>query len=191
MEASLVHGKNLSPGKSLIRAMRSFMASLLSSQTTSLEENLSLTVPTNIFIRSQLLCEYISDQVGVNFGLNNFLMVLYLDFINESVKKYKPKEVLKTLTQRLPVDKIKISNGTEMYECSPYKQNTTEILISMVKKDACKGKIVLAELKELYGYQISLDRMLTVIWIEFIEKYKKGDNNKALNNIIKMLQKQN
>lgn len=67
----------------------------------------------------------------------------------------------------------------------------TEVIITIDKKEALKEEMILAEIDELHGQAISLEKMLSNLWIHFIEEYKRGDNVKAFNNaIVRMLKKQ-
>lgn len=164
--------------------VKSFAASL--SKSVSLE----LTVPTNIFIRTNLLCEYIQEQVGVEFGLHNFLMVLYLDFISSSIKKYDPLKIVREISQTYDYnDTIKIVIGNDVYLHNRREANMTTLHIEMDKKDVLKGEMLLCELDDLLGCQISFEKLLTNLWVNFIEKYKKGDGTEAFNSIVKMLKK--
>lgn len=151
-----------------------------------------LELPTNLFIRTKLLCEYIKEQAGFNFGVHDFLMVLYLDFINSSIKKYDPIKIYRLINYSYDYDDtLKIVVGNDIYIHKKRESNISKIIIPIEKSNVLKGEMLLAEIDELYGHNISFEKMLSNLWINFIETYKKGDNDKALNDIIKMLKKNN
>lgn len=151
--------------------------------------SLTITVPTAIYLRTKLLCEYISEEVDVDFDIANFLMLLYLDFINSSIKKYEPLKMYRSINPIYQQNEtLKITQGKKVL--AEYKRNNeskTSLFITMDKKDAVKGEMILYELDELYGHNLKLEQMMGNLWINFIEEYKRGDNQKALNTIIKML----
>jgi hypothetical protein len=153
--------------------------------------SLRLQVPTNIYLRTELLCEYIEEKVGVDFEINHFLMALYLDFLQKSISKYNPMKIYRKINQSHGYgDVLEIHANDKVYKYKKRKENTTELFITIDKKDALKGEMLLAEIDELYGQAISLETMLSNLWINFIEEYKRGDNVKAFNEIVRMLKKQ-
>lgn len=168
------------------KIVREFVSSF--SSTVSL----TIAIPTPVYLRTKLLCEYINDEVGVDFDVSNFLMVLYLDFIHASVKRYEPLYMYRSIHLKYPkADTLIISQGSKILaEYKRDKETRTDIWISMDKKDVLKGEMVLYELDELYGHQLTFEEMLANLWINFIEEYKRGNHEKALNAIIKMLKKQ-
>lgn len=153
---------------------------------------LNVIVPTNILIRTKLICDYISEEVEVEFSIENFLMIVYLDFIRESIRKYDPLKIYRQLNESFGYnDTIKLTFGDEVYEYNKRECSRTELIIEMDKKDALKGQQLLSELDDLYGRtNITLEKMISTLWINFIENYKRGEHDKALKTIIKMLKQQ-
>lgn len=171
--------------RGLIGAINSFISSFSKSAT------LRVNIPNMVYIRTKLLCEYISEQVGVEFGIENFLMILYIDFTNEAIKKYDPKRIYGIISNSYGYeDTIKIAySNSEVYEYRRRDEKQVSLILSMDKRDVMKGELLLTEIYELYGHKISFEKMLSNLWINFIEEYKRGNNQKALNAIIKMLKK--
>lgn len=169
-------------GNGILNALGTFIQSFSENIT------MRLVIPTNVFNRTQLICEYIEGEVEINFGIEDFLMVVYMDYIKSSVRKYDPIKIYKELNSCYGyTDKIKISSGSYVQEYDRLNCRKTEITISMTKKDARKGQLLLNEMKELYGLNMSFDKMLIALWINFIEKYKRGDSSKCLKAILKIL----
>lgn len=153
--------------------------------------SLRLHVPTNVYLRTELLCEYIEETVDIEFGVNHFLTVLYLDFLQKSISKYNPLKIYQTINQSYGYeDVLEIHDNQKVYKYKKTKAHMTEVIITIDKKEALKGEMILAEIDELYGQAISLEKMLSNLWIHFIEEYKRGDNVKAFNAIVRMLKKQ-
>lgn len=161
---------------------------------SSLSPSVSLTIsiPTSIYLRTKLLCEYVSEEVGVDFDISNFLMLLYLDFICSSIKKYEPLKMYRSIHPKYGTDDtLVIKKGSKILaEYKKKNETKTQIWMTMAKKDVLKGEMVLYELDELYGHNLTFEEMMANLWINFIEEYKRGEQAKALNAIIKMLKKQ-
>lgn len=147
---------------------------------------LNIEIPTKIYLRTEQICQYIEQQVDVSFDISNFIMVLYLDFMDKAINKYTTFEIY-TLLNRCPeMDKIKIVCGQDIWEGHLKDYNSTNLLITMKKKDVLKGELLLAEIDETYGFQTSFERVIEALWIEFIKGYQ--NNRKLLKSIIKILQ---
>ena len=50
-----------------------------------------VNIPKNILFRTELICEYVQEEHEYTFNLNNFLILLYLDFVKTSIKTYNPE----------------------------------------------------------------------------------------------------
>lgn len=150
--------------------------------------NINIAIPKETVLRTQLMCKYISEEENCDFDLNTFIMLLYLDFVRESIEHYNPQKVLKQLTFDYVNNKsLLISNGSDSYQVNnniSYSNYSIEFDI----EEAEKGQLILNELFELFHIKISFNKLIEQIWISFIYKYKTGDNKKAfsyLRNILK------
>lgn len=157
-----------------------------SSKTVSLR----IQIPTTIYIRTKLLCEFIENEVESSFRIQDFLLVLYENFIEKSIKKYNPLFVYQEINKIYSQDHVlTIKHNETMIQRKRRESGQTIIYCTMAKKEALKGEMLLAEIDEIYGYHAQLEDMLATLWLNFIEEYKRGDNNKALEAIIKMLKR--
>lgn len=150
--------------------------------------NIDICIPKDIVLRTKLICNYISDKEDCDFDLNTFIMLLYLDFVRESIEHYNPQKVLKQLTFDYVNNKsLLISNGSDSYQVNnniSYSSYSIEFDI----EEAEKGQLILNELFELFHVRIPFNKLIEQLWISFIYKYKTGDNKKAFNylrNILK------
>lgn len=152
------------------------------------ENMYEINIPMNVFHRTELICNYIKIEKGYDFGVENFLMLLYLDFIRQSVKSYNPKKIYKQITTEYYEKKsFLIAAGEEAYEVTKTNYKPCKLDIYIDKENMLAGKLILDELYDLYRVRISFNRLLESLWIGFIESYKKGENNKAYTTIVKLL----
>lgn len=169
--------------KTILEGIYSFIHSLSS------EITITLIVPTNIVKRTQLICNYISEELDIEFCIYDFIMLLYENFIKNSIKKYEPIKMIKKLNKSYSYDEIiKISySDKEVYSFNRNKCDKKQVIIKMPKETAYNGQLLLDELYDLYRHNLNIEKMIYKIWIDFIEDYKRGEENKVLKDIIKML----
>lgn len=150
-----------------------------------------IEIPGNLFYRTELMCSYISEQMDIDFTFVDFLMLLYKDFIKQSVKNYNPLSTYKFLIKKhdnCSKDSITISDGSST---SIYYKNRNikfkEVTLEVDKEEMKKGQLILDELEDLYNLDMSFDELLTQLWVSFIEDYKNGTNKRAYHSLIKIL----
>jgi len=173
--------------ESIFDKIRYFLSDLF-----AIEEipSFTLQIPKNILLRTELLCKYISEDKGYSFNLENFLMLLYLDFIKTTIKEYNPEKVFKMLSKSYYDNSvIKLSNGIDSCLIDRTDINICNITITMDEDDLKKGQLVLEEIFELYKHRYSFSRLMEALWLNFIDGYKRGENKKAYQSIVKLLEK--
>lgn len=152
-------------------------------------QTLQVVIPSNIYLRTKLICEYISDKMNVSFTLPQFLMLLYLDFIEHSITEYNPLNLYCQIQPMLKEEYLIIHDKERYIRYETPKPTMTEIVFTMDKTDIEKGQLLLDELEDLYGQVPTLEEMLANLWIHFIEEYKQGNPKHALNEIIEMIKR--
>lgn len=161
---------------------------ILFNAVKSSDEVVDINIPKNVLIRTKLLCRYIEEEQDVEFDLNNFLMLIYLDFVKTSIKTYDPEKIFKMLTKDyLSNNKILLSNGTDSCYIEKNKTEFSNITITIEKKDYEYGQMILDEIYDLYKYRISYSHLLESLWMDFMECYKNGTKKRAFKTIIKLL----
>ncbi|UYZ38984.1 hypothetical protein OD350_29290 (plasmid) [Clostridium beijerinckii] len=139
----------------------------------------TIILPKEVILRTQLICNYISEEEDCYFDLNSFLLLLYLDFIKDCIEKYDPKKVLQRLTYNyLDKKPLIITNGYEKYQLNS-TSSYYEYNINFEKTEASKGELILDELHELFHCHISFNTLIEQLWVSFIYRYKTGENKKA------------
>ncbi|WCK56954.1 hypothetical protein PP175_27575 (plasmid) [Aneurinibacillus sp. Ricciae_BoGa-3] len=159
-----------------------------------IEEEVSPTlyvqVPTTVGLRTEMLCEYFNRKYEPpeQIGIQEFIMLLYFNFLDSSIEKYDPMKIYRTLHKSyLNEEPLEIVNNGKVTHYQPKGYNKTRYEIDMDKSSIRKGEILLMELDELYGHSLTVEKMLASIWINFIEAYKRGDDKKFSDSILKLL----
>lgn len=150
----------------------------------------NINIPKNVVIRTQLICDLVQEEHNYIFNINNFLMLLYINFIKTSIKSYNPEKTFKLLTQSFYEPDLILTNGSDKCIVKRNNYEYNNITIEIDKNDFEKGQLILDELFDIYKYKISFSHLIEALWLDFIEAYKSGSNKKAYYFIIQLL-KQN
>ncbi|WP_297636925.1 hypothetical protein [uncultured Clostridium sp.] len=155
------------------------------------EKELTLNIPKKDFYRTELLCKCIEDDIEDDFLIEHFLMCLYLDFIRDCIKVYNLEKVYKILKEdyKNRDKKICISNGSKNVEVILEREKCIRLNITMEKKSMVKGELILMELKEEFGIEISFEELLEKLWIGFIREYKSKNSKITYNYLIKIIER--
>lgn len=162
---------------------------------------LELNLPASLYFRAEILCEDIQDLSGIEFTHRHLLNILFHDFLVYVQKNPNPKELYHLLLQRNPVPApIKpmklIHDGQELLLDVPKKviQSPTTskmktLRYEVKRKLALRGEVVLADIAEIYPqHPFTLEKVLEILYIDFIDKFKKGEKKDAIVNILDYLE---
>lgn len=175
------------PKLSLFYKIKNILQNLLVTESSPM---FTLHIPNNTLYRTELICKYISDEQGYDFGLENFLMLLYLDFIQDAIKHYNPHKIFELLKKSYYTSEtIILSNGIDTYSIDKVDLNVCNLTITMSESDVKKGELILNEIYELYRYRFQFSKLLESLWLNFIEGYKCGDNKRAYHSMVNLLKK--
>lgn len=148
----------------------------------------NLNIPSDTLYRTKLICDFIEDEIDEDFRLENFLMLIYLDFIKNAVKNYNPKSIYTLLNKSYYDTKtILLSDGNEIISIDRDPTDLSLLQITISRKDFEKGQLILDEIYELYKSRYSFSKLLECLWMDFIASYKTGENKRAYHSIIKIL----
>lgn len=153
-------------------------------------ESATIRIPNDVYNRTKLMCAFIEDEVDSTFDIDDFIMLLYMDFIKYAVRNYNPKRVLTESTRKSSSSDddvliLQMDGQTHKIYRNNIKHTYLDLKIS--KKEYRKGQLLLDELESLYSIKIPFDVMLSNLLINFIEDYKTGTNKRAYTSVVKML----
>jgi len=154
---------------------------------------LNINIPLNLYLRVEIFCEDIQDLSEIAFNQNDLMNLLYEDFLLFAKKNPNPKAVFKLLTSLDHVGGKECSlepQGESIFKLVhiEQRQSMQKLQIKMKRKLALRGEVLLADIEEVqpeHGY--TLERVLELLYIDFIDKFRKGDNETAINNILSLL----
>lgn len=158
---------------------------------------LELNIPDNTYFRMKILCEDISELSGQLFNQQKMIDLLWGQFIDQ-VKRVPNFEMVHDMLieredKRSVVKKeIKQQKNTFTFFENTYnaavKTNKKTIQYRMNRKQALRGEIMLADISEIKpDHQLTLERVLEIIYCDFIEKYKTGESEQVVEQIIDII----
>lgn len=158
---------------------------------------LELNIPDATYFRMKVLCEDISELSGQIFNQQKMIDILWSQFIDQVKRVPDFKTVHDMLIERedkrmIVKDEIVQKKNTFMFFETSHnvaaKTNKKVMQYRMNRKQALRGEIMLADIAEIKpDHQLTLERVLEIIFCDFIEKYKQGESEQAVKQIIDII----
>jgi hypothetical protein len=154
---------------------------------------LMIDVPKNLFLRAEVFCEDIQDLSEMPFSQNDLINLLYNDFLTYAKKNPNPRALFRMLTsldQQAGKDTHLAKQGESVFKLihKDVRQEMKTLQLRMRRKFALRGEVLLADMEEVqpqHGY--TLERVFELLYVDFIDKFRKGDNAAAIKNILSLL----
>lgn len=165
---------------------------------------LELNVPRSSYFRMKVLCEDITELSGQLFTQQNMIQLLWNDFINQ-VKKVPNFEMVYSLlldreakmvvvTKEIIEEKKNSFTFFDNEQVVPIRKlmknekNTSSFQYRMNRKQALRGEVMLADIAEIHpDHHFTLERVLEIIYCDFIEKYKQGESESVVQQIVESI----
>lgn len=181
---------------SLIRSS-DFFGKLLHKMNKSSTVLLSIDVPLPLYLRAEVFCEDIQDLSNMGFSQNDLMNLLYNDFLLFAKKNPNPLALyrLLTSTETQAGKDVKLEKqGTTVFKLvhKEKHQNMRALNLRMRRKFALRGEVMLADMEEVepnHGY--TLEKVCELLYMDFIDKFRKGNHTDAIENILRLLDDEN
>lgn len=155
---------------------------------------LTIEVPLNLYLRAEVFCEDIQDLSEMPFSQTDLINLLYNDFLTYAKKNPDPLALFRLLTsldQQAGKDVRLEKQGKSVFKLiqKDVQQERKTLQLRMRRKFALRGEVLLSDLEEVqpnHGY--TLERIFELFYIDFIDKFRKGDNAAAIQNILALLE---
>ncbi|QOY37022.1 hypothetical protein AWH56_005085 [Anaerobacillus isosaccharinicus] len=163
---------------------------------------LDLTIPKSTYFRMKILCEDISDLSGSIFPQQKMLDLLWYDFINQ-IKRVPNFNLIYDMLLERETKTIVTTRGVIQERRNTFTFFEDEQLVvkktiktnesmnftyRINRKQALRGEVFLADMSQVQpNHHFTLERVLEIIYCDFIEKYKQGDAEKIVGEIVDSL----
>ena len=154
----------------------------------------TIEIPLNLFLRAEVFCEDIQDLADMPFVQNDLINLLYNDFLTYAKKNPDPHALFRLLTsldQQAGKDARLEKQGGSVFKLihKDVHQEMKILQLRMRRKFALRGEVLLADMEEFQpGHGYTLERVFELLYIDFIDKFRKGDNSAAIKNILALLE---
>lgn len=156
------------------------------------EAEISITVPYTIYLRTRMICDYIRSVYDTPMNTNHFINILYMDFIHRNMKRHNPSKMYEELSKyeyKSLELQINDYSSNKTYTYKQENQSKISIDFSISKINIKRGEMFLAELDEITSKFITVEETLSRLWINFIQGFSDGNNEKAIDKILKLAAK--
>lgn len=154
---------------------------------------LKIPVPGHMYIRARCFCDDVSEVQGERFRHVQLIDILYHDFLYFIRKNNDPQSIYNML--RLKDGTIVISEHEDERIIDTLDDESdyiAEFSYSMARKDALRGEYILSDLSKVYpDHDYTLERVIQILYCDFIDEYSKGKMQNVVERIINYNQKNN
>jgi hypothetical protein len=155
-----------------------FLDRILDILTNSKHVYLKITLPTNIVVRANVLCEdiMIEGNLEKKFTISHLGSILFDDFL-KAIRKDENFDML--------YQKLNVSYSKKMSNEEEDQIGYTEVTIRLERKDALRGEVLLCDLANYYpNHTFMLESLLELIIVDFVQEYLKGNVRQPIKNIL-------
>lgn len=171
-----------------------FVSKMIYKMTKTTTISLKIEVPLTIYLRAEILCEDIMELSEMPFYQNDLMNLLYNDFLLYAKKNPDPMSMFNRLN-RLEKEVGKVSSLQKQDGKSIFSrihqekpQQMKSIICGMKRKLALRGEIILADMEEIQKeHGFTLERVFELLYIDFIEKFRRGSTKDSIENILYLL----
>lgn len=160
-----------------------------------IEVELSISIPHFIYRRTTLICDYIKTELEMPIRNSDFVDILFTDFIHRYMRKYNLTKMYEELTKynvKFNSSSLQIidhmNNSIYTFEREENKCITFDFTFS--KENVKRVEIFLADLHESKTNQyLTVEEVISRLWINFIQSFSDGNNEKAVDKLMKLAEK--
>jgi hypothetical protein len=173
---------------------KDFLSKILYNITKTSSIILTINVPIPLYLRAEVFCEDVMELSEMRFNQNDLMNLLYNDFLLFAKKNPEPIALFHLLTS-LESEAGKKSCLEQQQSGNVFKlihreqeQKVQTLQLKFRRKHALRGEILLADMEEVQpGHRFTLEKVLTLLYCDFVDKFRKGNNTEAINAIISSL----
>lgn len=174
-----------------------FLGKMLHKMNKTSSILLMIEVPLNFYLRAEVFCEDIQDMAEMPFSQNKLVSILYEDFLRYAKRNPDPHSIfglLASLERQAGKDPQLEQQNKTVFKLvhKEVEQDFHTVNIRMRRNYALRGEVILADMEEVQpGHGYTLERVLELLYMDFIDKFRKGHNSAdIINSILKLLEEE-
>ena len=170
-----------------------FLSKILYKITKTSTITLTIEVPVNLYLRTEVFCDDVMELSEMIFDQGDLIYLLFNDFMLFAKKNPNPIAIFKLLTsleRESGKDAILEQQEGNLFKLThQQKQQQMKILeFKFRRKHVLRGEILLADLEEVQPkHGFTLEKVLSLLYCDFVDKFRKGNNSEVINTIVSSL----
>ena len=153
----------------------------------------SFSVYASDYIRAELLCQDISEELEDTFTQSELISLLVDGFLYEAKHKMKPKEIYEGFNSKIErsIQIHDLYGGSEIITLNKKQSKKAEITCVIKRNEALRLEVILCDIADLgIDHNYTVNDILEILYSDFIYKYRTGELYNILNTIVTGLKKQ-
>ncbi|MFC0526002.1 hypothetical protein ACFFGV_20720 [Pontibacillus salicampi] len=167
---------------------KAFYQTILASLSNSID--VTVAVPSFVYVRAHILCEYIEEEYELSFTVNQLIWLLYKEFTSQY---YKRKDIWKLYQYISNADSslIEVYHYGKLVDTHKHYQphETKTIHLRVNKKEVRNGEALLAEIDAIYPNHIMFEDMIGQLLINFMEMTTTHSSSDQVHTLVKKANK--
>ena len=152
---------------------------------------LDIAIPTLLYLRTEAYCEVLSKELEDGCDSEDFLYIIYKDFINKFFRYQQHRKTFELIEKyRYREAPLLISDyreGVEYEVREKVLSKAERMTLKFEKRLTLKGELILAELDDIYGVSIKLEKLIEIVWVDYIENSKKISEKRMISEFHKLI----
>jgi hypothetical protein len=148
----------------------------------------NIKVPNYIYLRAKILCEDVELLSGYEFRVHELIYLLYRMFLHKMIKQDDPFYIYQVINVR-SLDKPKVKRVGQFMDIEDYNDKVKSVNVRIKRKYVLRGEVILRDLENIVpNHNLTIEKILETIFIDFIKEYQSGSFKNAMNVLIQALE---
>lgn len=145
-------------------------------------------VPSYLYIRANQFCRNINRRIDGTFIISDLVRVLYEDFLEYAIETNNIDAIFKKLQVR-DLSPAVISTGENSDYIFEEVRGYEQVIVELDHESSLQGEFILRDMIEIYkDHNYTLENILEIIFVDFIDDFRKGLIKNPMDKIINLLE---
>jgi len=156
--------------------------------------HLDIEIPIMTYLRTETYCEVISEEIGISIQSEHFLQAIYESFIFKFYRYQQHKKAYELLSNYDGDCKELIikdyQSNKEQVITKNEKIGKKVVSFRFKRSLILRGELLLAEIDERYHLAYTVERLVEIIWMDFIRNTDGLSEKKVIQNILSIIKEE-
>lgn len=152
----------------------------------------NIKVPNYLYLRAKILCEDVELLSGYEFQVHELIYLLYRMFLHKMIQQDDPFYIYQVINVR-SLDKPKVKKVGQLMDIGDNDKLKSDkvksVNVRIKRKYVLRGEVILRDLENIVpNHNLTIEKILETIFIDFIKEYQSGNFKNAMNVLIQALE---